>query len=194
MNYNGEHLLFIHYLILLSPSQVPTEVGQRIVEDCLFLFFSLGWQCIQISCSKYISGLFQCGGEKQPINVHRNIQNMQHLYLLKNNHGFSAFPVALLTPPTTESFLAGLESSLFCSLFPLVKALSTPLGYRQREQRVVRPIDFCTWPSLCGKDVSVQNCNKKKGIWVAGMTNRTYKRGGGGGETSLKFFVIQFRI
>lgn len=48
MNYNGEYLLFIHYLILLSPSQVPTEVGvvshiwQLIVEDSLFLFFSFG--------------------------------------------------------------------------------------------------------------------------------------------------------
>lgn len=47
-------------------------------------------------------------------------------------------------------------------LSSLVKILSTPLGYRQREQRIVRPKDFHTWLSLRGKAVGVQHCNKKK--------------------------------
>lgn len=45
VSYNGEYLSFIHYLILLFPSQVPTEVGvashigQRIAEGSLSLSF-----------------------------------------------------------------------------------------------------------------------------------------------------------
>lgn len=62
VSYNGEYLLFIHYLISLFPSQVPTEVevaspvGQPIVEDSLSLSFSFGRQFVQVSHSKYISG------------------------------------------------------------------------------------------------------------------------------------------
>lgn len=47
VNYNGEYLLFIHYLTLLCPSRIPTEVGmashiwQLIAEDSLFLSFWL---------------------------------------------------------------------------------------------------------------------------------------------------------
>ena len=47
VNYNGEYLLFIHYLTLLCPSRIPTEVGMAshiwrlIFEDSLFLFFWL---------------------------------------------------------------------------------------------------------------------------------------------------------
>lgn len=62
VSYNGEYLLFIHYLILLFLSQVPTEVGvaspmgQPIVEGSLSRSFPFGRQFVQVSHSKYISG------------------------------------------------------------------------------------------------------------------------------------------
>lgn len=68
-----------------------------------------------------------CRGERAQLKVHGDIQNTQHLYLLKNDDCFSAFPVALSIPPITQSFSAGLESSLFVCFFPF--SLSEGLVY-----------------------------------------------------------------
>lgn len=76
--YSGElqwRIPFIHSLSNLAvPKPGPywsggmaSHIWQLIVEDSLFLFFSFGWQFVQISHSKYISGVFLCAeGRNSP--------------------------------------------------------------------------------------------------------------------------------